>query len=362
MTNASFDAPGVARRANARRALGVAGPTRRALVSRRADGFLVGWMGVLLWGGQQLSGENLFGASSGTLLSAVLIIQAAHFAMSYRLAYRGGRAAIQRHPVALGVTPLLLLVAVGAIALVVLDGGAERVRSITGALTTTVFVASGYHFVRQSYGVSRLGASVAGLSFSPAEAKTLNLAVLPLWASSLQPISVVRSFAQRFGTGFSESAFLTARVCAFASVVAIALSFGSAWRRTRIRPTSMMVAPFAAVSVWMLSPGGHVTAALAFTLTHSVQYLACTYRAERNHESTPNGWRGIRSSVYVLIVAAAVGTLLTRVLPQFADKILSAPDAPAMFAGLAFVFLNLNHYVTDAVIWKSKGALVRSLK
>jgi hypothetical protein len=63
-----------------------------------------------------------------------------------------------------------------------------------------------------------------------------------------------------------------------------------------------------------------------------------------------------------LIVAAAVGTLLTRVLPQLGDKTLLAPETPTLFAGLAFVFLNLNHYVIDAVIWKSKGALVRSLK
>jgi hypothetical protein len=366
MTNAFRDSIG-SRRTSTRRALHDSSVRRGTLVNARIDGFLVGWLGVLLWVAQQTTSGGLFKASSGVLLGAVTVAQAAHFAMSYRLAYRNPRVAIQRHPVALLATPIMLAVVLGVIAFLSLRAGTLPVRGVVAILTSTVFVLSGYHFVRQSYGISRLGAGNAGIKFSRREAQTLTLAVFPLWAASLKPIPFVRSLVARVGQALgqpntSPSLFFGIRTCAFISVAAIALTFARAWKRTGIRPTSMMIAPFAAVVVWMLSPGNHITASLAFTATHSAQYLACTYRAERNHHTTPKGWRGIRSSVYVLLVAAAVGTLLTRVLPQLLDQHLVADEAPAMFAGLAFVFLNLHHYVTDAVIWRSKGELVQSLR
>jgi hypothetical protein len=366
MTNAFLDSIG-SRRARSRRAPNVSRRRRGTLVSARIDGFLVGWLGVLLWVAQQTTRGNFFIAGSGLLVGAVTIAQAAHFAMSYRLAYRNPRAAVRRHPVALLAAPLLLAAGLGTIALLSLRAGTPQVRNVTSLLTLTVFVLSGFHFVRQSYGISRLGVGSAGLKLAPGESKALNLAVFPLWAASLQPIPAVGTLVGRLGQAlhspsFSGSLFFAIRICAVAAVAAIAVVFLHAWKRTAIRPTSMMIAPFAAVTIWMLSPGNHITASLAFTATHSAQYLACTYRAERNHHQTPFGWRGIRSSVYVLLVAAAVGTLLTRVLPQLADQTFSVSGAPEMFAGLAFVFLNLNHYVTDAVIWRSKGDLVQSLK
>jgi hypothetical protein len=366
MTNAFLDSIG-SRRTSTRRALHDGSVRRGTLVNARIDGFLVGWLGVLLWVAQRTTSGTLFKAGSGVLLGVVTVAQAAHFAMSYRLAYRNPRVAVRRHPIALLATPIMLTVVLGVIAFLSLRAGTLRVRGVVVILTSTVFILSGYHFVRQSYGISRLGAGNAGIKFSRREARTLTLAVFPLWVASLKPIPVVRSLVARAGQALGQpkihsSLFFGIRTSAFISVAAIAFTFFGAWKRTGIRPTSMMIAPFAAVIVWMLSPGNHITASLAFTATHSAQYLACTYRAERNHPTTPSGWRGLRSSAYVLLVAAAVGTLLTRVLPQLLDQQVAIHGAPAMFAGLGFVFLNLNHYVADAVIWRSRGELVQSLK
>jgi hypothetical protein len=363
MTNVLLDSLG-SWRATTRHGSDVGYSRRGTLVHPKIDGILVGWLGVLIWVAQSASGENFFQVGSGFLLGVVVVTQAAHFAMSYRLAYRNPSEAIRRHPVALFALPIVLAAALGTMAVLSLRTGALQVRNLSSFLTSSVFIMSGYHFVRQSYGVSMLGSSMAGIKLSRREAKTLSLAVYPLWATSLQPIPAVQSFlgSAAHHSEFPTQLFFGVRICAMASVAAIGLTFVGIWKRTTIRPTSMMIAPLAAVAFWMLSNGSHITASLAFTATHSAQYLACTYRAERNHESSPKGWRGTRSSVYVLIVAAAVGTLLTRVLPQFIDRVLAVEGAPAMFAGMAFIFLNLTHYVADAVIWRSNGELVRSLK
>jgi hypothetical protein len=59
--------------------------------------------------------------------------------------------------------------------------------------------------------------------------------------------------------------------------------------------------------------------------------------------------------------AACAGLLLTLWVPQWLDRRLGIDGVPLLATAGLFVFLNLHHYLIDAVIWRSRGDLVRSL-
>ena len=84
----------------------------RPLVHRRIDGWLLGGFGVVAWlAVTRLPGleRPLIGSFSGVAGGLLLAIAAAHFGLSYHLAYAGGAAAVRRHPIALFATPAVLV-------------------------------------------------------------------------------------------------------------------------------------------------------------------------------------------------------------------------------------------------------------
>jgi hypothetical protein len=55
------------------------------------------------------------------------------------------------------------------------------------------------------------------------------------------------------------------------------------------------------------------------------------------------------------------GLLLSTWMPGLLNNALLSSDRPLLFSAVFFVFLNLHHYVVDAVIWRSRGELVRTM-
>ena len=333
------------------------------LVHPRLDGFLAGWFGLAVWAVVwigQTQGVDLDGSSTAFVLLASLV-QGAHFMMSYRLAYFGGAETVRSHPVALVLVPLALTVIAVAVAVVALGSGVAAVAGTTSFLITLVYVTSGYHFVRQSYGVSRIGFRYAGVKLTERESAVLKWAAYPIWLSGLVPLLGTGEAHHYYGfpvdtinTGALGSLIRGAGLVAIALLAAVYIAV---WRRGQ-PVTSLMLAPYASVAVWMLVPvGGIAAASFAFTLAHAVQYLACCYRVERNRPMG-GGTAGLAKWWYVLIVATAAGALVTRGVPRWLDSALSGAGAPLLFSALAFCVLNLNHYVTDAVIWRSSGRLL----
>ena len=119
-----------------------------------------------------------------------------------------------------------------------------------------------------------------------------------------------------------------------------------------------MVAPNVAAFLWLLVPADFATLTLALGALHAVQYLACCSRVEVSRATsllTPTRW------FEMLGGAACGGFLLSNWLPSLLGRIFDRPALPLMFAALFFVFLNLHHYIIDAVVWRSSGEVVRSI-
>ena len=337
------------------------------LVARYADGLLVGWLAVFVWIAARV-GHALGLGLSGTSLSAVYwagaVFTAAHFGLSYHLAYRGGGSAIRERPAALGWIPGALL---GVLALTVgmsLAVGAGSARTVTSALITGVYVLTTWHYVKQVYGVGRVGAAFAGVSLSAREVWVLRYGLYPMWFLGAAKMLVGNGgyylAGYRVGYGlFPYWVHDVLQVLVVASVVPLIVCFAGIALRRHGAPPSLMLAPYAAAFLWLGLPTNPVLSLLLLAPFHALQYLAIGHRAELaiadEAEVGPIWWLNVFAG------AACGGLLLSRWAPELLDDRFAAHDGPRLFAAAFFVFLNIHHYVIDATIWRSKGQLVRAV-
>src|SRR5262245_10198497 len=96
------------------------------LVSRRLDAWLVGWLAVAIWVGAYLvrAAHLSVGVNLTTQVYWVgAAVTAAHFGLSYHLAYGLGPSGIRARRTALVGFPVLLLVALAAVGVASLSAG-----------------------------------------------------------------------------------------------------------------------------------------------------------------------------------------------------------------------------------------------
>ena len=335
--------------------------TGRVLVHRHVDAWLVGWLAVALWAAGSLlagSGSGLSGSALNGVFWVGAVISAGHFGLSYHLAYRTGRAAIAASPFVLLLAPALLAtVLLGLVALSLASAGAGTVR-LTSALLTSVYLMTTWHYVKQVYGVGRVGAAYAGVRLSSRDAQVLRYALYPLWflgASRVLVTGVNYSFGG-FPVGWSLLPHQTLTVL---QVLALLCAAPVAQVLIRLRrPPAMLVAPYVAAFLWLGLPTNPAMTLLVLAPLHAIQYLAVGHRAEvalAGGAVSPGWWLNIFAG------AACGGLLLSRWIPQTLDRAMAAPGQPALFLSAFFVFLNLHHYLIDASIWRSRGPVITAM-
>ena len=333
-------------------------------MTRRVDGWLVGWFAVALWLVAVLlhqTGTHLASpvVTSVTLVGAV--ITAAHFGLSYHLAYRPGSTAVRTRPVPMLVAPAVLAAVV--LALVAATLVADEASRVTSALLTTVYVLTTWHYIKQVYGVARVGAAYAGIRVSERDAFVLRYALYPLWflgAAKLLVVGVNYSFAD-LPVGFGvlpHQTLAVLRVIALGSMLPVAALFRRLHREGQRLP-GVMVSPYLAAVLWLALPVHPAMTVLVMAPLHALQYLAVGHRAE-----IALAGPGARGPVWWLNIAAGVtcgGLLLSRWAPNGLDRLLGDDAHPMLFGAAFFVFLNLHHYLIDATIWRSSGEVVRAM-
>ncbi len=341
----------------------------RVLVARGVDGLLVGWLAVLVW--LVVFATEKLGLSSGMPDLAVIywvgaVVTAAHFGLSYHLAYSGGTPAMRARPIALLIGPLVLAALLGAIVLVSLQAGTHSTRQATSALITSVYLMTTWHYIKQVYGVGRVGAAFAGVSLGSWDVRVLRYGLYPLWFLGASQV-LVRGASYNlagYSVGFSllpYPAYVALRVLAVCSVLPVVVVFAAIARRTRRVPPSLLVAPYAAAFVWLGLPTDPVLTLLLLAPFHALQYLAVGHRAEVAVAADRPGEHGVLWWLNIFAGAACGGLLLSRWAPQFLDAHVVAGRGPLLFTAAFFVFLNLHHYLIDASIWRSKGELVKAM-
>ena len=81
-------------------------------------------------------------------------ISAAHFGLSYHLAYGRGDAGIRERPFLLGIAPALLVAVLTVLVGLSLAGGERSVGQAITASITSVYLLTTWHYIKQAYGVT----------------------------------------------------------------------------------------------------------------------------------------------------------------------------------------------------------------
>jgi hypothetical protein len=341
----------------------------RVLVARGVDGLLVGWLAVIVWVavfvGQHV---GLFGDVG--YLSAIYwigaVVTAAHFGLSYHLAYSGGLPSVRTRPLALCWGPLALVAVLGGLVAVSLQAGPDTARDATSALITSVYVMTTWHYVKQVYGVGRVGAAYAGVSLGTWDVRLLRFGLYPLWFFGAAQVLVRGASYNLAGyqVGFSVLPgwlYSLLRVLAIASALPVAAAFVAIARRTGRMPPSLLLAPYVAAFVWLALPTDPVLTLLLLAPFHALQYLAVGHRAELAVAEGRPGRHGLVWWLNIFAGAACGGLLLSRWAPHLLDAQVRNGQGPLLFTAAFFVFLNMHHYLIDASIWRSSGDLVRAM-
>lgn len=335
------------------------------LVSSRVDGWLVGGLGIVAWlMFSGVPGLPAVPALNGFALWVLLAVVATHFGVSYHLAYGQGRAEVRRHWLPLVAVPAVLgcfAVGVGlatALGVEVVSRGGARLGLVAVYSLTT------WHYVKQTYGVTRLAATLRGLPIEPRHATVLRFGLYPLWFFEAATVWTQGYRANDYGFDASYSllpsgtvaAMRVGSLLALAVIVHALIALSVAWRRV---PPAAVWTPYAVAFLWILWQPDHISAILVLGAVHALQYLACAHRAEL----TWGAERGEPRVIWWCSVfggALATGMLLTYWLPMwlgFAD----GGRLGVTMAALVFVVLNLHHYSIDAAVWRSRDGHVRRI-
>ena len=337
------------------------------MVAPALDGWLVGGFAIVAW----LAFTGVPGlpipevpALQGAVLWGLLAIIATHFGVSYHLAYGQGRAGLARHRGALLIAPIVLVVfAAGVVAATALElTGPARSGARIGLVA--VYSLTTWHYVKQSYGVVRIGAALNDIGIGAGEARLLRYGLYPLWLFEAATVWSHGYVANDYGfdasfTLLPESTVATMRFGSVASLALIAATLLAVSTRQRRRLPATMWAPYAVAALWIVWQPSHISAVLILGAAHALQYLACAHRVEvvwgaERGEPRTIWWCSIFGG------AMATGMLLTYWLPMWLGYA-GGTQLGVTMAAMLFVVLNLHHYALDAVMWRSRDGHVRRL-
>lgn len=340
----------------------------RAFVHSQVDSWLVGWLAVAVWLGALVVpalGIHVSGTLFGPVYWAGAAITAAHFGLSYHLAYGRGEAGIRARPFMLGVAPVLLVAGLTVLVGLSLAGGERSVSQAITASITSVYLLTTWHYIKQAYGVTRLAASYAGIRLSPREAQLLRYGLYPLWAVGACQVLVAGSNYSFGGyvVGYEllpREFYSALQVAAFAGAVPITAVFVQVARRVGALPPGVVLAPYVAAFLWLGAAPNPGLTVLFLAPFHALQYLAIGHRAEIAMAGSRGEGHGAIWWLNIFVGATCGGFLLGRWLPDLLDTRV-ATGGPLLFTAAFFVFLNMHHYLVDAAIWRSGGEIVKSM-
>jgi len=316
-----------------------------------------------------------------TMFHAAFLINDPHFAVTYFLFYKDGRARAfgsvfdraqrVRYLVAGLVVPLIMLVW-GVTAL------ATRSAAALGYLIQAMFLLVGWHYVKQGFGVLAVLGARRGVRFTGGE----RLAILAhcfagwayAWASPADPgIEVEEKGVVYTTVAHSRGLEHVTHVVFLATIVPLVWVLVRKWRREgRLPIFTPLVALLCTVWAWTIYSSIDPLVRYVIPALHSVQYLYFVRllrgNEAREREGPPWFERSAAVRLGTLAVSAlGLGWLLFHLAPAALDgALVSRRDAntalgPTPYFAALFAFVNIHHYFMDHVIWRRDNPDTRYL-
>jgi hypothetical protein len=311
---------------------------------------------------------------------AAHLINDPHFAVTYVLFYEDARGralgSVFRAPqrarywLAGFVVPLLLA---GWAVYGLLSASATAL----GLLIQLMFLLVGWHYAKQGFGILTVLAARRGVRFEKRERLALlahcYAGWLYAWASPHDPGRaleekgvVYRSIAHPAGLERAAQLLLVA------SLVPLTWTLWQKRKREGALPLGTPLTGFLC-SIWAWSIYASIDPLVRYVVPalHSVQYLYMVYLLKgnqaRERELAP--WFEPAASVRLVLLALtalALGFVLFHGAPSLLDDTLAGDERALLgptpcFAAL-YAFVNIHHYVMDAVIWRHDNPLTRYLR
>ena len=316
-----------------------------------------------------------------TMFHAAFLINDPHFAVTYFLFYKDGRARAfgnvfdrwqrARYLVAGVAVPLVLLAwAVGALA--------TRSAPALGYLIQSMFFLVGWHYVKQGFGVLTVLGARRGVRFTSGE----RFAILShcfagwayAWASPADPGTESEEKGVVYMTlAHSHGLERVTQVVFLATLLPlIGVLVQKRRREGRLPIFTPLVALLCTVWSWTIYSSIDPLVRYVIPALHSVQYLyfvrLMTWNEAREREGPP--WFGRSATVRVgtlAVSALGLGWLLFHIAPAALDGALVSRRAaatdlgPTPYFAALFAFVNIHHYFMDHVIWRRDNPETRYL-
>lgn len=316
-----------------------------------------------------------------TFFYAAHLINDPHFAVTYLLFYRDVRAR------ALGgafSTPqrvryvLAGFVGPAVLAAWIVSALLLRSAGFLGGLIQLMFLLVGWHYVKQSFGMLMVLAARRDVRFSRNE----RLAILAhcyaawayAWASPFDPGRRLEEKGVVYTTFAHPNGLLALTfVVLLVSIAPLLWLLIQKWRRERALPWGPLSVFLCSVWLWTVYTSVDPLVRYTIPALHSLQYLYFVWLMKRNQarerEVAPFFEPSVAAQIAVLSASAlGLGWLLFHGAPSLLDGWLVTRSAarselgPTPYFAAIYAFVNLHHYLMDAVLWRHDNPLTRYLR
>lgn len=329
--------------------------TRTAsIISPFVDFLCVGGLSMMLFIPLLLSNAELGFVTISAVVWLQIIINYAHFMVSYRIVYRD-RETIMKHQWATIRVPLIMLACL-VIGLIEAQQGSNLM------MIAFFAVGSGYlawHYTGQTWGMMSSFSRLRGIRFDRTEYWLIRggLRILLCWHLAW---FLKTTLAQPGGFLWIYQVASAATV--LAGIMGL-VGLLHLWRRTGEAPPFLAVVAWASIFVWYAAVARWGLAGLFLVqLSHALQYLEFPVRVEINRAARDKqrtqathmlAYFGSILGVTLLVTLFVPGPALHATASLFG----AAPDsvAPVMIS----YFIGIHHFFTDGVIWKLRNPEVQ---
>jgi hypothetical protein len=244
-------------------------------------------------------------------------------------------------------------------------------------MTELMFVLVGWHYVKQGFGVMIVLAARRGVRFGARERSAILAHCYAGWAYAwASPAQAAKEVEEKgvVYTAFARPVALERVTLAFLLVTAALLFWMllAKWRREgRLPLVTPLVALLTSIWSWSIYSSADPLLVYAIPALHSLQYLyfVALLRGPEAREREGPPWFEISARVRLGVLAAsaiALGWVLLHGAPALFDHAMLGRPSESSLGSTPFLaaftaFVNVHHYVMDAVIWRRENPETRYL-
>jgi hypothetical protein len=235
---------------------------------------------------------------------------------------------------------------------------------------------SGWHYVKQGYGVIAVLSAIRRIYYSEIEKRLLLLNGYVVWIYSWMALNKTLYQKKLYGITyftFDLPPMLLTMGAVAATLTTVAVVAAFVMRVSRKQPVSWngVVGYGCALYLWLLAFYYDLIFTIFIPAFHSIQYLLFTWRYQLNKVSSeaveeeaasrPSRSVGVRCAKFV-VSGIALGWVGFVGLPALFHVSLSPDETvwgPSVFVFIVIVWINIHHYFIDNVIWRRDNEDVR---